>query len=295
VVALLAGPVVGAVAGAVLAAALAADGVRRSESMVLADVGAHPADPVRHARFANLVDGLCSASGVPQPRLYVVNHPAGNSMACARSPRRGSLVVTTGLLDGLSRIELEGVLAHELSHLKSGDALLSTVLAATAGRLPMACDRAFRSRRPAPVPAPVPVPAEAALVGGGPGRSASAGAGAGPATDAGAPGLRSLVGWALAGPAVVSALILRRALDPARETRADAAAASLTRYPPGLVAALEKIASAPDALPHRHGTAHLWLQSPLVRPAPGERQAWLDRALGAPDALPRRVEALREL
>jgi heat shock protein HtpX len=252
-------PLPGLVIGAAVAVGSAWRTARSGETFVVRQIKARPADPVVYARFGNLVDGLCSASGVPRPVLYVVDHPALNALVTARSPRHSSLVATTGLLDGLTRIELEGVLAHELSRVKAGDALLSTMAAATAGRLPACCDWAL-----------------------------------GP--DTGSTGGRAILGWLLAAPALLSAQILRRALDPERETNADLATARLTRYPPGLLAALEKIAAADEEVPRQHSVAHLWLHSPLARPAPdGWTLGFLDRSLATGDSLPGRIEALREL
>ncbi len=258
-------PIAGLVVGVLVGAGLAGWAARNGERLVLRRVGARPVDPVVHARFVNLVDGLCSASGVPRPALYVVDRPALNALATARSKRHASLVATAGLLDGLSRIELEGVVAHELSRVKSGDAELSTVVAATAGLIPSWCDWGFgvtsQGRDGTPPPGP-----------------------------------RVIIGWLLAGPAVISAQLMRRGIDPDREADADLATARLTRYPPGLLAALEKLAAAETEVPRQHGVAHLWLHSPLVRPAPpGWPLGFLDRILGSADTLPARIEALREL
>jgi heat shock protein HtpX len=260
----------GLVVGVLVAVGLALRTARRGEAFVLGQIRAERADPVTYARFANLVDGLCSASGVPRPALYVVDHPALNALATARSPRHASLAATSGLLGGLSRIELEGVVAHELTRIKAGDALVSTMAAATAGRLPAWCDWAFGV--------------------------ASPGAAKGSSAPSDGGGRQTILGWLLAGPALLSAHILRRGLDPERELDADLATARLTRYPPGLLAALEKIAVADEEVPRQHAIAHLWLRSPLARPAPdGWPLGFLDRAVATGDSLPRRIEALREL
>ena len=257
-------PIAGLIVGVLVALGAGLWAARRGERSVLREIGARPADPVADARFINLVDGLCSASGVPRPTLLVLDHPARNALATARSQRHASLVATSGLLESLSRIELEGVVAHELSRVKSGDAELSTVVAGTAGRVLAWCDWGFGVTTSSP-----------------------AGSGVGP---------RVIVGWLLAGPALLAAQLLRRGLDPEREAAADLATARLTRYPPGLLAALENIATADAEVPRLHGVAHLWLHSPLSRPAPpGWRLGFLDRVLATPDSLPARIETLREL
>src|SRR6266851_2240312 len=175
-----AGVVAGAVTGMVTARRAAAGALPR----VLAEAGARDASLALHARYHNLVEGLCVAGGVPKPRLYVAQDDALNSMAAGLAPNRAALVVTTGLLDALSRIELEGVLAHELSHIRSWDIAPATVASAVAG-----------------------------VVGTMPGgRAALAAAGA----------------WRSSPPSRASR----------REVAADLAGVALTRYPPGLPAAV---------------------------------------------------------
>lgn len=111
-----------------------------SERVVLAVSRATPADPTEHARLHNLVEGLCVASGLPKPRIYVIDDAAPNAFAIGRSPQHAAIAVTTGLLAVMSRVELEAVLAHELSHIKNDDILTAT-LAVTAPLLRRAVDR----------------------------------------------------------------------------------------------------------------------------------------------------------
>ena len=99
----------------------------RSDRIALARSSALVADTADYPRYHNLVEGLCVAAGLPKPSLYVIDDPALNGLAIGRDPKHASLAVTTGLLDELNRIELEGVLACELSHVKQYDTLLSTV------------------------------------------------------------------------------------------------------------------------------------------------------------------------
>jgi heat shock protein HtpX len=105
------------------------------ERAALRDAGAEPADPQRLPRYHNLVAGLAHAAGLPVPRLYVVDSAAANAFSVGRDPERSALVVTSGLLTGLNRVELEGVLAHELSHIWSWGARLAT-LGVALGRVP---------------------------------------------------------------------------------------------------------------------------------------------------------------
>jgi heat shock protein HtpX len=105
------------------------------EDSALRAAGARPAERDRDPRYHNLVEGLCRAAGLPVPRLYVVDSATANAFAVGRHPERAALVVTRGLLDGLNRVELEGVLAHELNHAWSWGARLAT-LGVALGRVP---------------------------------------------------------------------------------------------------------------------------------------------------------------
>jgi heat shock protein HtpX len=161
------------------------------ERAALRDAGAEPADPQRLPRYHNLVEGLCHAAGLPMPRLYLVDSDAANAFSIGRDPERGALVVTRGLLTGLNRVEVEGVLAHELNHIWSWGARLAT-LGVALGRVPG---------------------------------------------------------------------LLRLVAPPRREFDADEAGARLTRYPPGLVSALKKLAAG-DPPPIRPHLGHLWIVAP---------------------------------
>jgi heat shock protein HtpX len=136
VVALLAGlGVVGLVIAVVVAVAVTLLAYRRSPTVALHAARAHPADPDAYPRYHNLVEGLCVAAGVDKPALYVVDDPALNALAVGRSPRDAAVAVTTAVLEGMNRVELEGVLAHELSRVKNDDVLPPTVAAVAAGAL----------------------------------------------------------------------------------------------------------------------------------------------------------------
>ena len=214
VLALLGWPLVGLVIGLLLGAGVVALAVRRSEATALAKAGAVPADAHEHPRFHNVVEGLCVAAGVPKPELYVIDDPSLNALTVGRDPRTAAVAVTTGLLEALTRIELEGVIAHELSHVRHLDILPSTLVVTLVGTL--------------------------------------------------APGL------------------IPRFVEPRREDLADVTGVSLTRYPPGLIAALEKVRD--DATGPRssdRAIAHLWLEAPAQQ---------TDRP-----PLDERIQALREL
>jgi heat shock protein HtpX len=176
------------------------------EDAALRAAGAQPADARLEPRYHNLVAGLCQAAGLPMPRLYVVDSDAANAFTVGRNPERAALVVTRGLLTGLNRVELEGVLAHELNHAWSWGARLAT-LGVALGRVPG---------------------------------------------------------------------LLRLTAPPRREFDADEAGARLTRYPPGLVSALRKLAQG-GRPPDRPGLRHLWIMAPgdATHPPVDERIAAL--------------------
>jgi len=239
----------------VVAAAIAALAWWRSAPLALKLVNAQPADPLIHARLFNLVEGLGANAGVPQPALYVVADPGLNALTMGRSPRRATLVVTSGLLEQLNRIELEAVLAHELSHIRSDDILAATVAVGLFGIFA---------------------------------RPARAAAGAGPS---------SLLASLLVPVTALAGVGLQLSVDPHREEGADITGVHLTRYPPALVAALEKMQRAGTLVAEGSGSAaiaHLWLASPLPPPAT-ERLAWLTGLYQTHPPLEERIEALREL
>jgi heat shock protein HtpX len=241
--------------GLVVAAVIATLAWWGSAALALHLLRAQPADPIAHARLFNLVEGLGANAGVPQPALFVLADPALNALTMGRSPHHASLVVTSGLLDQLSRVELEAVLAHELSHVRNDDILTATVAVSLFGLL------------------------------GGPARAA-AGSGGG-----------VVLAMLLLPVTALGGLGLRLSLDPHREETADSSGVHLTRYPPALVTALEKMqrlgttVSAGSASP---ATAHLWLGAPLPPPT-SARVAWLSRLYDTHTPLDERIEALREL
>jgi heat shock protein HtpX len=236
----------------VVTGALAAVAWWGSEPLARRLIDARPADPVRHARLFNLVEALCVNAGVPPPGLYVVADAGLNALTVGRTPRHATLVVTEGLLEGLNRVELEAVLAHELAHIKSDDILISTVSVALFGILGT------------------------------------------PARAAGKGGAGAIAGYVLLPLSAAAGFGLQLVVGRHREEVADLNAVGLTRYPPALVAALEKMQERGTLVRSGQATAHLWLGDP-VGPAPTDRLAWLSRLFETHPSLEVRIEALREL
>ena len=261
------------VAAAVLGVLAAAAAHRRSDAVALAVSRARPADQATSARLHNLVDGLCTSAGLPKPRLFVVDDPAPNALATGRDPHHASVAVTTGLLERLDRVELEGVLAHELSRVKAHDTHVSTLAVTLVCWAPLLAGLVSRGGRGS---------LRAEGVGGGGGRPTG--------------GLRGGLAAALLLPAPLVAKVLRVLVDREREAVADAAAAALTRYPPGLASGLETLRADGAAVEGALlATAHLWLADPLATAAATDRERRLARLFDTHAPLGDRVEALREL
>jgi len=185
----------------------------------------------------NTVENLSITAGLPIPRIYLVNESAPNAFATGRSPEHSVIAVTSGLLSKLNKIELEGVLAHEISHIGNRDMLLSTVAVILVGFISLISDIFRRS-----------------VFFGRFNRDREGGQ---------AGGILFLVGIALSVLAPIAGILMQLAISRKREFLADQSGALLTRYPEGLASALQKISE--DETPLRVAkttTAHLWIESP---------------------------------
>jgi len=189
-----------------------------------------------------VVENLAITAGLPMPRVYLVPEAAPNAFATGRNPEHAVVAVTEGLLDRLDRSELEGVIAHELSHIGNRDILLGTVVVVLVGFISIMADIFLRS-----------------MFFGGGRRSNRGNAGA----------IIFLIGIGLSILAPIAAMLMQLAISRKREFLADASGALLTRYPDGLASALQKIAS--DPTPMRRATnttSHLWLEDPFKKKKP---------------------------
>jgi heat shock protein HtpX len=225
----------------VVALGMAAVGYYSSDKIVLGISRARPVTKDEFPYLYNVVDGLAIAAGVPAPKCYVIDDTAPNAFAAGRKPETAVICVTTGILEKLNRVELEGVIAHEMSHIKNYDVRLQTLVVVMAGIVALLSDWMLRSF----------------MWGGGRRRSRRSGSG-------GAEGVLVLVGLALAILSPFIATIIQLAVSRKREFLADASSAMLTRYPAGLAAALRKISADTEPLEAANkATAHLYIVNPL--------------------------------
>ena len=246
----------------------------KSDAVALRMSRARPADPVEYARLHNLVEGLCIAAGLPKPRVYVIDDPAPNAFATGRDPRHAAIAVTTGLLEKMNRVELEGVLAHELSHVKNYDILVSTLAVTMVGVIVLLSDWTLRFL----------------WWGGGRRRGNRDNGGGGPAAAL------ALVGFVLLLLSPLIAQLMQFAVSRRREALADVSGVSLTRYPPGLISALEKLREDTTVVhSSSRATAHLWIESPLARDPSEGRLSRLNRLFDTHPPLEERIAALKEL
>jgi heat shock protein HtpX len=235
----------GLVVAGVIAIVLSWTSYFYSDRIVLAVSRAKPADPIAHGRLINVVEGLSIAAGLPPPRVYVVDDRAPNAFATGRNPQHAAVAVTTGLLEKMSRVELEGVLAHELSHIRNYDILVTTIAVVLAGVVALLADWTLRGFR----------------YGSFRGRGRGKGAAAIPL---------AAIGLILALLSPLIAQLIQAAVSRRRESLADLSAVTLTRYPPGLISALKKLRDDSTVVrTSTRATAHLWIESPLERQAPG--------------------------
>ena len=251
-------------------AVLAATAARPIEELQAA---ATDPDTLKLRMLENVVDEMAIASGLPRPRVYVVPDADPNAFATGRDPAHASLAVTRGLLETLDREELQGVVAHEMSHIRNLDVRVMTIVAALVGAVALLADWARRGM----------------MWGGGRRRD----------RDERRGGAASIIFFAVWLIAILVAPLLAQLLammvSRRREYLADASGAELTRNPLGLARALQKIESAtgPTAAVNR-GTAHLCIADPLGRPINLKAGAWANLFASHPP-MTARIAALEEM
>ena len=215
-----------------------------------------------------VTENLAITAGLPQPKLYVIDDPAPNAFATGRDEKHAVVCATTGLLALLTRPELEGVIAHELSHIKNRDILLMTVAVVLAGFVAIVADIFLRM-------------AFYGLPGQGGGNR-----------DRGGNALVLVLGIIGIVLAPLAAQLIKLAISRRREYLADSSGALLTRYPEGLASALQKISGSNRPMKHAsHATAHLFIDEPFGKPE-GKKLAWLEGLFSTHPPVHDRVRAL---
>jgi heat shock protein HtpX len=261
---------VGAVA---LAIVLSLGAFFGGDRLVLASTRAREVTPQEQARLHNIVEGLSIAAGIPKPRVYVIPEQAPNAFATGRNPEHSSVAVTEGLLATMNRVELEGVIGHELSHVLDRDILVGTLVATLVGAVVLISEFFLRSW----------------WWGGFRGRRG------GDRSGGGIEAIIFAIGLALLVLAPIIGQIIRLAVSRQREFLADAQGALLTRYPPGLASALRKIGAA-SGIPMRsanNATAHLWLNQPSR--VQGEGMGPLEKLFSTHPPIDERIRRLEEM
>ncbi len=258
-----------------IAAGSAALSYWKSDAIALAVSRARPASVEEFPRLHNLVEGLCIAGGLPKPRIYVVDDPSPNAFATGRNPKHAAIAVTTGLLERMNRVELEGVIAHELSHIKNYDILVSTLAVTMVGIIAIAADVGVR------------------FLWFGMGRSRNND------NDNGGGGvlaILAILGFALLILSPLIAKVMQAAVSRRREVLADVSGVELTRYPPGLISALEKLKDDSTVVGSTsHATAHLWIEQPQAVEEQEGRISKINRMFNTHPPLEERIALLREL
>lgn len=239
-----------------------------SDKMVLAMSKAHEIDHDSNRELYHLVENLCITAGLPTPKIYIIDDSAPNAFATGRDKDHAVIAVTSGLLQKLDKVELEGVIAHELSHIGNRDILLSTIVTVLVGLVVLLADwfrhwSFFGGRR----------------------RSDS--------ENNQLQLIITIVAIVLSILAPIFAYMLQFAISRKREFAADADGALLTRYPEGLARALEKISADQEPLEvANRATAHLYIASPFKG---NEGRSWLARMMMTHPPVEERIKKLRGL
>ncbi|MEK7571599.1 MAG: M48 family metalloprotease [Patescibacteria group bacterium] len=233
-----------------------------SDKMVLATTGAKEIHKAQNPEFYRIVENLALGEGMPIPRLYVIQDPSANAFATGRDPKHAAVAVTTGILERLNRAELEGVLAHELSHVKNYDTRVLAITAVLVGFISLLSDLFFRH-----------------LLWGENRKNNNIFL------------LAIAIGLAILAPIIAS--LIQLAISRKREYLADASGVLLTRYPEGLASALEKISSDPRPLKTAtSATAHLFIINPLKGKG---FSGWLTHVFSTHPPIEERIKILRSM
>ena len=240
-----------------------------SDRIVIATTGAKPLPEDVGREVHNIVENLCITAGLPKPRLYIVNSPQPNAFATGRNAEHAVVAVTTGILKIMNRTELEGILAHEMSHIGNRDMLISTVVVVLVGFIQLLSDMFLRSMF-------------------------WGGVGGGNRDNNSSHAVFLVIGIVLAILAPIAGILMQLAVSRRREYLADTSGALLTRYPEGLASALEKLAQ--DHTPMKqanHATAHLWLDDPYQ--GKEKKMSFITKIFMTHPPIEDRIKRLREM
>ena len=239
-----------------------------SDRLVLSMSQARAVTKQEEAHLYNVVEGLSISAGLPMPALYVIEDSAPNAFATGRDPQHAALAVTRGLLDKMNRVELEGVVAHEMSHIGNYDIRFMMLVSVLVGTVMLLSDWFLRSM----------------WYGGGRRRSRDS-------NDGGAGAIIMVVGLVFIILSPIIAQLMQMALSRRREFLADATGAKLTRYPEGLASALEKLEADQEPLEVANkATAHLYITNPLK-----DHGGRLNGLFNTHPPIEERVKRLREM
>lgn len=234
-----------------------------SDKIALSSVSAKPADEHEYRELHRILENLAITAGLPKPKLFIINDPAPNAFATGRDSKHAVVGVTTGLLERLDRTELEGVIAHELSHIGNRDILVMTVAVVLAGVVAMLADFFLRI----------------SFFGGNNSENRNP--------------ILLIAGIAAIILAPFAAQLIQLAVSRRREFLADASGALLTRYPDGLASALQKISSYSAPMQRaNHATAHLFISNPFGK---SERGKFIAKIFSTHPPVEERIAALTQM
>lgn len=257
----------GLVLALVIAVIMSFTGYYYSDRMILSISRAREVAKDEYPYLYNTIEGLSMAAGIPTPKMYIIDDTAPNAFATGRDPNHSAIAVTTGLLEKMDRLELEGVLAHEISHIQNYDIRLASLTVVLVGVVALLSDWTLRTF----------------WWGGGRRRSRS--------RQSSGSAVVLIAGLILAVLAPIIAQFMRLAISRKREFLADASAAMLTRYPEGLASALEKLTADAEPLEVANkATAHLYIVNPLK-----ERGGWVNGLFSTHPPIEARIRALRSM
>lgn len=239
-----------------------------SDKMILGMSKASQIQKIDNPQLFRTVENLCIGAGIPMPKIYIINDSAINAFATGRDPKHSVVCVTTGILERLNKVELEGVVAHELSHVRNYDIRLMAIVVILVGLVALLADFFMRS-----------------LWYGGSRRERS--------DRSNAQGIFLMIGIVLAILSPLIATLIQLAVSRKREFLADASGALLTRYPEGLASALEKIAKDKESLEAaNNATAHLYIANPFKSKMFGH---WFTNIFNTHPPIEERIKILRSM